>query len=264
MTTDYAFSVTKEIPAATTELSFDVTTEKTEMPMQPTTGEYAFSGVTTDKTETEKPMETTEYSIEVTTGRSETPGSDLTTGRSETPANDMTTGFDMTTDWSQSTDEHRKLTTGVSIAETDMTKVFNEYPDLTTGVSVSQKELTTEGHLVDDNKFIIEGPSATKKVMDILTTKPPMTTTKEYTDCVHGFRQAADDLDSSSIQTGGKFGGYFLEADECRQQCQYIQTIKCTGFMFEPESAGKCTLFTYIFNGYDTSDESSSSLWFLC
>jgi hypothetical protein len=83
-------------------------------------------------------------------------------------------------------------------------------------------------------------------------------------DCIHGFRQVGDDIDPSSIKKGGRFGGYFIDDSECRQQCEDIRSIKCAGFMFEPESAGKCTLYTNIFNGYDSEDDSTASLWFIC
>jgi len=272
----------------------------TEGPADPTwaqpTTDFVFDNMTTAEPDipTIPGILTTDYTFDNITNGS--PLAELTTGASVQPE-DLTTEFPLTT----GKDNFPDLTTGVSMPYTDAPATKDNFPELTTGVSAGETGMTIEGQLPNDNNFIVVTPLAqqtTKQVVQTTlhyttikpTTQRPTTqkattqkattkkvvqvefpyttrklpTTTEYTDCIHGYRQAADDVNSTTIQTSGTFGGYFLTDDECRNQCSGVQTMNCVGFMFEPQNNGKCILFNYIFNGYDIADGSSASLWFLC
>ncbi|KAI6177865.1 hypothetical protein M3Y97_00953700 [Aphelenchoides bicaudatus] len=193
-TTELQFNVTQEIGQATTDISFNVTTEappalppkgttqiqwqQTTEKWEPTTGSDGKSlAINKDLTTGQPPLDQT------------TENDDLTTGWAQTTEKwEPTTGWEMTTE----NNDYPDLTTGVSARQTEP----NDYPDLTTGVPL---EMTTDS-LVDDVNFHV------KK-----TTRKVLTVTKEYTDCLHGFRLATDNIDTTSIQIKQKFGGFFIE-----------------------------------------------------
>ncbi|KAI6174486.1 Cation efflux family protein [Aphelenchoides bicaudatus] len=248
-TTELQLNITQEIGQATTDIVFNVTTEdppalppKETTQWQQTTDKWEPTNLTTGQ----PPLDKTTGSDDLTTGWAQTTGNDfLTTGQ---PPLDQTTGKDdLTTGWEMTTenDDYPDLTTGVSARQTEP----NDYPDLTTDTPL---EMTTDLPLVEGFNFNAEtAKKTTRKVL----------TVTEYTDCLRGFRLATDNADPASIQIKKKFGGFFIEDAECRDYCRDIRSIKCVGFMYEPEASGKCTLFENIFNGYDTRQDSDASFF---